>query len=221
MEINKVYLIDKPVGWTSFDVVAKIRSALRKQYSQKIKVGHAGTLDPFASGLLIVLSGDETKKQDTYMKQDKEYLATFTLGATSSTDDKTGVIEITNYQSPITKEDITKALKTLTGTINQIPPKFSAIKVEGKRAYKLARKDKDFELTPRKVTVNEIEVTDYSYPTLSLRIACSSGTYIRSLARDLGLKLGCGAYVSELRRTRIGKHRIEDALTLDDLANND
>jgi tRNA pseudouridine55 synthase len=249
-----IILVDKPSDWTSFDVVAKIRSELRKQLAEtetnqkqmtnderpktKLRVGHAGTLDPFATGLLIVLVGDETKKQNEFMKLDKEYEAVFHLGATSNTDDKTGKIvschsglssshseqsEESRDPSALPQDDkptigeVQKALKKFTGEIKQVPPRYSAIKVEGKRAYKLARKDTEFEIEPRIVRINELKIKNYEYPRLELTIKCSSGTYIRSLARDLGKELGCGAYVEDLRRTKIGKFDLKEAKKLEEL----
>jgi len=237
--MEKILLIDKSPDWTSFDVVAKLRGILKKNTGQKIKVGHAGTLDPFATGLLIILIGNETKNQNQFMKLDKEYEAVFHLGATSNTDDLTG--EITPCHSEVlfchserseespdpsaTPQDdkpsldqIEKALGKFRGEQLQVPPKYSAIKVEGKRAYKLARKEADFEIEPRKVTIYDIELLGYEYPLVKLRINCSSGTYIRSLARDLGELLGCGAYVESLRRTRIGDYRISDAEKIEELS---
>ncbi len=213
--MNQVLLIDKSAGWTSFDVVAKIRGAAKTiSGNKKIKVGHAGTLDPFATGLLIVLIGDETKKQDNYMKQDKEYEATLFLGATSTTGDPEG--DITPHECKVPDhEGIVTALETFQGTISQTPPIYSAIKVDGKRAYKLAREGKAPEMKPREVTIHEIELLDYKFPELKIRVSCSSGTYIRTLAEDIGKGLGCGAYLTALRRTKVGNYNVENALTID------
>jgi len=217
--MNKIILIDKPAGWTSFDVVAKIRGAARVVTgNKKIKVGHAGTLDPFATGLLIVLIGNETKNQDNYMKQDKEYLASLRLGATSTTGDPEGVIEelsISNLQFP-NKEQITKVLETFVGEISQIPPIYSAIKVDGKRAYKLARAGETPEMKPRLIRILELRITNYEYPELKIIVKCSSGTYIRTLAEDIGKALGTGAYLTSLRRTKIGDFDVQDAQTVDE-----
>ena len=213
--MNQVLLIDKPADWTSFDVVAKIRGAARTiSGNKKIKVGHAGTLDPFATGLLIVLIGDETKKQDMYMKQDKEYETTLFLGAMSTTGDPEGEITPHEYKIPDQK-DISTSLETLQGTISQTPPIYSAIKVYGQRAYKLARAGKIPEMKPREVVIYKIELLNYNFPQLKIRVNCSSGTYIRTLAEDIGKRLGCGAYLTTLRRTKIGEYRIEDALAID------
>lgn len=234
--MNKVLLIDKPAGWTSFDVVARIRGEIRKKLNEKsnselandkrqttndapkrIRVGHAGTLDPFATGLLIVLVGDATKEQDRFMKLDKEYEATLKLGYTSTTGDPEGVINqtpITNYRLP-NLEEIKKILKKFTGEIDQTPPAYSAIKIDGKRAYKLAREGKEVNLQSRQITINDINIISYTNPELKLLVSCSSGTYIRTLAEDIGRTLGCGAYLTDLRRTKIGIHNIKDAKSIE------
>lgn len=213
--MNKMLLIDKPADWTSFDVVAKIRGTARTiSGNKKIKVGHAGTLDPFATGLLIVLIGDETKKQDIYMKQDKEYEATLFLGATSTTGDPEGDITPQECEKPGQKA-IVASLEALQGTISQTPPIYSAIKVDGKRAYKLARAGEMPEMKPREVVIHEIELLGYDFPELNIRVSCSSGTYIRTLAEDIGKALGCGAYLTALRRTKIGDYGIKNAVTVD------
>ncbi len=216
--IAGMLLINKPAGWTSFDVVAKIRGMLRKATGQKIKVGHAGTLDPFATGLLVLAVGKATKQIDTFMKLDKTYEAEFRLGATSSTDDCDGEITRTATAFTVPNEaQIQQVLAEHTGAISQIPPQFSAIKVNGKRSYALAREGKTAELKPRAVTVYNFTDVKYAYPELRCAISVSSGTYIRSLARDIGEQLGCGAYVQELRRTKIGDMTITHALDVNDL----
>lgn len=198
--------------------MAKIRGILRAQNpGQKIKVGHAGTLDPFATGLLIVLVGDATKKQDQFMKLDKEYEAKLKLGYTSTTGDPEGTLTklpITNYQLP-NEDQIAEYLKNFIGEIEQTPPAYSAIKVDGQRAYKLARQGKDVCLKPRKVTIYDLRVMNFKWPELNISVRCSSGTYIRTLAEDIGKALGTGAYLTELRRTKIGKYSIEDTKTVD------
>jgi tRNA pseudouridine55 synthase len=217
--MDKVLLINKPVGWTSFDVVAKIRGTVSKTEGRRIKVGHTGTLDPFATGLLIMLLGEFTKKQDTYMKLDKEYIATLKLGSRSSTGDPEGNVVITpksQYKKPI-RAAISKCLEGFIGEIKQIPPKHSAIKIAGKRAYKLAREGIDFELKVRKITIYSIKVLDYAWPKLILQVSCSSGTYVRTLAEDIGTKLGCGAYLTALQRTKIGDHTVDEAVEIDDI----
>jgi len=232
--MNQVLLIDKPADWTSFDVVAKIRSAARTiSGNKKIKVGHAGTLDPFATGLLIVLIGDETKKQDNYMKQDKEYEATLKLGFTSTTGDPEGAITSFRHSEPgeesrftgpgsfvPTQDDVQVALKGLQGTISQTPPIYSAIKVDGQRAYKLAREGKIPEMKPRQINIYELQILSYQFPMLEIRVKCSSGTYIRTLAEDIGKALGTGAYLTALRRTKIGEYDISNALTVEQALKN-
>ncbi len=209
---DQMILIDKPIGWTSFDVVNKLR------YKLKIKkIGHAGTLDPLASGLLILCTGKMTKRIDEFQAQEKEYTGKFIIGqSTPSHDLETEVLE-TKDISAVTEEQIHQAVKKLTGVIQQIPPLHSAIKVDGKRAYKLARKGSDLELKPREVTVSQFEITSIQKPEIHFRIVCSKGTYIRSLARDFGNDLGVGAYLTGLCRTRIGEFKLENALTLDQI----
>jgi tRNA pseudouridine55 synthase len=224
--MNKLLLINKPAEWTSFDVVAKIRGLIRQSSqidsseSRKIKVGHAGTLDPFATGLLIILTGNLTKKQSEFMKLDKEYLATLKLGFKSSTGDPEG--KITKSQNPNlnipTKTQIKKILEKFLGETEQTPPAYSAIKVNGKRAYDLARKGESVQLKSRKINVYNLELIDYDWPELTLKVKCSSGTYIRSLAEDIGKKLGTDAYTTALRRTKIGTYDIEDAVEIDKLS---
>jgi len=207
-------LIDKPDGPTSHDVVNTVRRATGEK-----RVGHAGTLDPFATGLLLVGVGREaTREFPKLVGLDKEYEAVFALGATSDTDDRTGrVVATENTQNP-TDEDIQRAMQTLVGEIEQLPPNYSAIKVGGRKAYDAARKGETLELKPRRVTVHSFEllkpITHTPSPTLHVRIHCSTGTYIRALARDLGAKLGTGGYVQELRRTTIGSWKIEEATVL-------
>lgn len=205
---NKIIFIDKPAGISSFGVVAKIRRKLKTEFGHKVKVGHTGTLDPFATGLLILLSGKMTKKSNEFLKQDKEYTATLKLGYTSTTGDPEG--EITKYDGKILK-NLSDVLNSFIGEIIQTPPKFSAIKINGQRAYKLARKNKDFEIPSRKVKIYSIDILSYNYPYLKIKTKVSSGTYIRTLAEDIGKKLGTGAYLTELRRTKIGNYSVEDA----------
>lgn len=217
--MNKILLVDKPADWTSFDVVAKIRGKLR-QNDAKVKVGHAGTLDPFATGLLIVLVGSATKDQDKFMKLDKEYEATLFLGATSTTGDPEGEISPTSFAvSSISESKIDQTLRKFTGEISQIPPAYSAIKVDGKRAYKLAREGKEVKIEPRKVTIYEIELKKYDFPVLIIRVKCSSGTYVRTLAEEIGKELGYGAYLTALRRTKIGEYNIDDSKRVEEAIN--
>ncbi|MDD5693315.1 MAG: tRNA pseudouridine(55) synthase TruB [Patescibacteria group bacterium] len=258
-----IYLIDKPANWTSFDVVAKVRSELRKQSEangkepitkSKLRVGHAGTLDPFATGLLIILVGTKTKKQNDYMKLDKEYIATLFLGAISTTGDPEGIItsfypvipnpsvchprvsgdsigvnsvkesrslhfsrDDTQTKPAITKKKINEVLSSFIGEIEQIPPQYSAIKINGQRAYELARKGEKVELKPRKIKLYDIEILSYKWPMLKILVNCSSGTYIRALAEDIGKSLGCGAYLTALRRTKIGNYSIDDAKKIESI----
>ncbi|PZX56882.1 tRNA pseudouridine55 synthase [Algoriphagus ratkowskyi] len=203
---GEVFLIDKPFEWTSFDVVRKVRNALRIK-----KVGHAGTLDPLATGLLIVCAGKMTKQIDSFMGQEKEYTGTFVIGATTDSFDLEQPIVPVADPSQITLEQVSQAVAELTGDILQIPPMHSAIKVDGKRVYESARQGKVVKMDPRPVTVSEFEITKFENPIIEFRIVCSKGTYIRSLARDLGEKLNVGAYMSSLCRTRIGNFKLSDA----------
>lgn len=215
-EKGKVYLIDKPLTWTSFDVVNKMRYSLCRTYStRKLKVGHAGTLDPLASGLLIVCAGKETKNIDSYQAREKEYTGSIILGAcTPSYDAET---EITDGfpTSHITEEMIHSTARDFTGEIMQRPPLFSALVVDGKRAYLHARKGADIEVPARPITIHDFEITAIDMPRVEFRVVCSKGTYIRSLANDFGIALGTRAYLSSLRRTRIGSFKIEDAMSIE------
>lgn len=210
-EEGRVLLINKPLHWTSFDVVRKIRNSIKIK-----KVGHAGTLDPLATGLLIICTGKYTKKINEYMAQEKEYTGTITLGAVTATFDLESEPE--NFQSidQITGQDIKDAAEKFTGEIMQLPPIHSAIKQKGKSVYLMARKGIDVVLEPRKITIKEFEITSINLPVISFKVVCTTGTYIRSLAHDLGQALGCGAYLSALCRTRIGGFSIEDATNVDD-----
>lgn len=209
-------LINKPQGPTSHDIVDEVRKITGIR-----KVGHAGTLDPFAEGLLILLVGrEETRQQQKFMGMDKVYEATFVLGEERDTGDLTGKpigskFPISDNQTP--KEEIQKTLKKFTGDIEQVPSTYSAKKIRGKKAYELAREGKEVELKPKKVTVYKLELLDYKWPKLKIKTKVSSGTYIRALARDIGRELGVGAYVTELRRTKIGEYKLEDATTIDEL----
>ncbi|WP_114750792.1 tRNA pseudouridine(55) synthase TruB [Pleomorphovibrio marinus] len=209
MDEGKVFLINKPHGWTSFDVVKKVRNALKIK-----KVGHAGTLDPLATGLLILCAGKATKKIESYQAQEKEYTGTFVLGKTTESFDlEREVIEVAD-PFHLRDEDIIRAAEALTGSISQIPPAHSAIKKDGKRAYLSARKGKEVVLEPRIVEVKKFEITCVHLPEVEFRVICSKGTYIRSLARDLGSLLGVGAYLSKLERTRIGDFELNKAYEL-------
>lgn len=213
---GKVLLIDKPLEWTSFQVVNKIRWHIKKKFGlKKIKVGHAGTLDPLATGLLILCIGKETKNISTYQGQIKEYTGTFTLGATTPSYDLETEIDQTFPTNHITEELLESTLQQFLGEIDQKPPIFSAIKKDGKRLYELARKGQTTEIKSRKVNILEFEITNMDLPNLEFRVVCSKGTYIRSLAHDFGLALNSGAHLSELRRTKIGDFLVSNAKTIE------
>lgn len=214
--MDEMLLIDKPVGLTSFGVVARIRRKLSNKLGKKVKVGHTGTLDPFASGLMILLTGKECKNANHYSKLDKSYRATIYLGKTSTTGDIEGEIKDVSNIIP-SKEEVEKVVSEFIGEITQVPPIYSAIKIDGKRAYDLARNGKDFEMPSRKVTIYSIKILSYTYPELVIETKVSSGTYIRTLASDIGDKLKTGAYTKELRRLTVGKYNVKDAKTLLDL----
>src|SRR5581483_3807872 len=209
-------LVDKPAGWTSHDVVAKVRGIIKYDIGQKIRVGHTGTLDPFATGLLVLVLGSYTKRAGEFSKLDKVYEAELTLGAVSSTGDPEGELTPKSAQKPSEKA-VKDALSTFLGEIEQIPPAFSAIKIGGRRAYKLARAGQTVEIEPRRVKIYEITDVKYDYPKLNFICKVSSGTYIRSLAADIGAKLDTGAYLSALRRTQVGDFKIENALKIEEL----
>lgn len=210
---GEIICIDKPTGMTSFGVVARVRRVLSKRVGKKVKVGHCGTLDPFATGLLILVSGKMTRKAMEFTKLDKEYEAEITLGQESTTGDPEG--ELTTISDSIpSREQIEAAVSRFRGEITQTPPIFSAIKINGQRAYKLARDGKEVEIPSRQVMIYKLEVIDYAYPSLKIRTHVSSGTYIRSLAVDIGKSLGTGAYCKELRRTKIADFLAADAKTL-------
>lgn len=213
--MNGLLLIDKPKGWTSHDVVAKVRGIIKKETGQKKpKVGHAGTLDPLATGLLIILVGDYCKRADEFLKLDKTYDATITLGQTSTTDDEEGDKTEVSERTP-TSQEVAKTVKSFVGEIEQMPPQFSAIKTAGKRAYKQARAGQKVELTTRVVTVKEITKLEYKYPYITFSVDVSSGTYVRSLARDIGEKLSVGGYLSDLRRISIGSYKINKSTKIE------
>lgn len=210
-EEGKVLLINKPLHWTSFDVVRKIRNRIKIK-----KVGHAGTLDPLATGLLIVCTGKFTKKINEYMAQEKEYTGTITLGATTPTYDLESEPENFKLLDDITAEKIQAATIPFTGEIQQVPPAHSAIKKDGKPVYLLARQGKDVHLEPRNIHIKEFLITNIELPVLHFKVVCSTGTYIRSLANDFGAALGVGAHLSSLCRTRIGNFTVTESLTIDD-----
>lgn len=217
-EKGGVILVNKPYEWTSFQAVNKIKVRLKHYFNtKKVKIGHAGTLDPLATGLLIVCVGKFTKKIEEYQAQEKEYTGTFYLGATTPCFDKEK--EIDNYYpiNHITPEAIYKAAEAFLGEQDQIPPMFSALKVNGVRAYEFARDNKEIELKSRKITIKEFEITRIALPEVDFRIVCSKGTYIRSIARDFGFYLNSGAYLTALCRTRIGEYTLNQAQELEDI----
>jgi len=209
---GRVFLVNKPYTWTSFDVVNKLRYLLKTK-----KIGHAGTLDPLATGLLIVCSGKMTKRINDFMGMEKEYTGRFVLGQTTPSYDLETIPSEPRDISHLTHETITGITKRFLGTIEQLPPAHSAIKINGKRAYEFARAGNDVALKPRPVEIRTFEITSIDLPSVSFRVVCSKGTYIRSLARDVGSALGVGAYLSELCRTRIGDFVLEKAKTLEEI----
>lgn len=243
---GQVLAFDKPLGWTSFDVVAKVRYHLCRALGvKKLKVGHAGTLDPLATGVLIVCTGRATKSIDILQAATKEYVATLCIGATTPSFDRERPVDALFPTAHITREKTEETLQTFTGTIQQVPPAYSAVKVEGDRAYDLARRGKDVELKPKTLVIDEIELLDYkegvdidpdaatplhgiAEPSLlphskgieaKIRVVCSKGTYIRALARDIGQALGSGAHLTALRRTRIGDHHADESLSVEGFIN--
>ncbi len=213
---GEVLLFDKDLDWTSFDLVQRVRNTLcRKMEIKKMKVGHAGTLDPLATGLMILCTGKFTKKIESFQVQEKEYTATIKLGATTPSFDLESEEDSKKDTSHVTKDLIEAAVKKFQGEIDQVPPIFSAVKIKGKRAFDYARNGEEVKLQPRKIVIRNIEVESINLPYLKIRIECSKGTYIRSLARDIGEELKCGGYLTELRRTKIGEFKVEDAITVD------
>lgn len=215
---GEVLTVDKPLGWTSFDVVKRLRSVITRRLGvKKFKVGHAGTLDPLATGVILVTTGRATKLIDTLQAGVKEYVATLALGSTTPSFDLETDIDATYPTHHITRELIDEVLPRFMGRIEQVPPAFSACKIDGRRAYDLARKGRDVELKPKVLVIDEIEVTHFNPETMSLtlRIVCSKGTYIRALARDIGAALGSGAHLTALRRTRVGTATLDSALSID------
>lgn len=212
--MDGIILIDKPAGLSSFGVVGRVRWLLSQQAGKKVKVGHTGTLDPFATGLMIIVVGSYCKRASEFSKLDKTYEATLQLGATSTTGDPEGDLNTVADHRP-SEDELRHALNTFSGPITQTPPSYSAIKINGVRAYKLARQGKEVEMPTRQVTIHELELLSYDYPEARIRTHVSSGTYIRTLAEDIGRELGTGAYLSALRRTVVGKYVVTDAITLD------
>ncbi len=209
---GQVLLIDKPLGWTSFDVIRKVRSLIKIR-----KVGHAGTLDPLATGLLIVCTGKFTKKINDYMAKEKEYTGTITIGATTPTFDLESKPDNMQPYHFVTGEQILDMTKNFTGEMMQLPPVHSAIKQDGVRVYEMARQGLEVKMEPRKIFIQAFEITHIALPLIQFRVVCSTGTYIRSLANDFGAALGCGGYLSSLRRTRIGEYDVKDASPIEQL----
>ncbi|MBO4499387.1 MAG: tRNA pseudouridine(55) synthase TruB [Bacteroidaceae bacterium] len=214
---GEVLCFDKPYGYTSFYIVGRVRWHLcRKLGVTKLKVGHAGTLDPLATGVLIICTGKATKRIVELQSGTKEYIATIRLGATTPSFDLEKPIDATYPTGHITRQLVEDVLKRFEGTIEQIPPSFSACKVDGKRAYKIARKGHEVELKPKTLQIDCIEMLNYSLPDITIRIVCSKGTYIRAMARDIGQALESGGHLTALRRSRVGEVRVEDCMNLDD-----
>ena len=214
-DFDQIILVDKPTGISSFGVVARVRRYLTKRAGRKIKVGHCGTLDPFATGLLILVSGKNTKRAGEFSGLDKEYEATMYLGARSSTGDPEGEIEQVSDRQPSLSE-IKKVISEFVGKVTQTPPVFSAIKINGRRAYQLARQGREIDMPSRQVTIYDINIESYIYPYLIIKTKVSSGTYIRSLAQDIGEALGVGAYTTQLRRLSVGEYSVSEAKSLED-----
>jgi len=217
---GEVLCIDKPLGWTSFDAVKRLRGALSRRLGlKKIKVGHAGTLDPLATGVMIICTGRATKRIDELQAGIKEYVATLALGATTPSFDLETEIDATYPTAHITEELVREVLGHFTGAIEQIPPAYSACKIDGCRAYDLARKGQEVELKPKTLVIDDIELLSFSPKEITIRTVCSKGTYIRALARDIGQALGSGAHLTALRRTRVGDITIDKCLSVTDAAN--
>lgn len=212
LEAGEIILVNKPLNWTSFDIVARIRAMFEIK-----KIGHAGTLDPRATGLLILCTGKMTKKIDQFIGWEKEYTGLIEIGAvTKSFDTETEVIEQKDF-SAVTKDEVEQILKSFLGVQQQLPPMYSAIKKNGRRLYKDARKGKEVERATREISIKEFEMTSFDPPHIGFRVVCSKGTYVRTLANDIGVKLGCGAYLKQLHRTRIGQFSVNDALPVEQL----
>lgn len=218
---GKVLSFDKPLNWTSFNLVKKVKNLIRNNLDiQKIKVGHAGTLDPLATGLLLICSGKATKSIQQLQDLEKEYIATIHLGETTPSFDLETEVDQVFDTSSITKEKVVEAVKGFIGESEQIPPMFSAKNINGKRAYDLARKGEIRELKASKIFISNIEVLDFTMPDLKIKVSCSKGTYIRSLARDIGIALENGAYLSKLVRTRIGDYQLDKAMSIEEFEKN-
>jgi tRNA pseudouridine55 synthase len=219
--VDTVLYFDKPLGWTSFNLVNRVRGVLSRHLGvKKLKVGHAGTLDPLATGVMILCTGKNTKLIESFQYQTKEYVATIKLGATTPSFDLETEIDAEYPTEHITEELVKETLAKFIGEIQQIPPTYSAIKINGKRAYEYARKGDEVELKPKTLVIDEIELLEYKMPEIVVRVVCSKGTYIRALARDIGEALNSGGHLTALRRTRIGDIIVEDCLQYDDFVKN-
>jgi len=215
---GEVLYVAKPLHWTSFNLVSKLRWKLQRTLQiKKLKVGHAGTLDPLATGVMIICTGKSTKLIESFQYQTKEYVATLKLGATTPSFDLELPEDGTYPTEHITRELVDEIIPRFLGEIRQVPPAYSAVKVDGKRAYDYAREGQEVELKPKLLVIDDIEVLDFTLPVLKIRVVCSKGTYIRALARDIGLALGSGAHLTGLERTRIGDIKLEDCWQIDDL----
>lgn len=215
---GEVLYVNKPLHWTSFNLVNKLRWKLQKTLKmKKLKVGHAGTLDPLATGVMILCTGKSTRLIESFQYQTKEYVATLALGATTPSFDLELEVDATYPTAHITRELVDEVIPRFTGEIWQVPPVYSAVKVDGKRAYDYAREGQEVELKPKLLVIDEIEVLDFALPILKIRVVCSKGTYIRALARDIGQALGSGAHLTALERTRIGEVRLADCWEIDAL----
>ncbi len=213
---GEILYIDKPLHWSSFDAVKRLRGAMQRRLGiKKIKVGHAGTLDPLATGVMIICTGRATKRIDELQAHTKEYIATVALGATTPSFDLETEIDATFPTEHITQELVENVLRQFTGRIEQVPPTYSACKVDGKRAYKFARKGQEVELKPKILVIDEIELLEYSQQSIVIRVVCSKGTYIRALARDIGNALNSGGHLTALRRTRVGEVSVNDCLSVE------
>ena len=213
-----IQLIDKPYTWTSFQVVNKLKYILKNEYGlKKVKIGHAGTLDPLATGLLIICIGKATKQIETLQSGEKEYTGTFVLGATTPCFDLEKAIDATYPTEHITEEMLRTVAQSFVGEIEQVPPTFSAVKINGRRAFDYARNNEEIEIKPKRITISEFELIRIAMPEVDFRIVCGKGTYIRSIARDFGAALDSGAHLKTLRRTRIGNFRVEEAQQIDDV----
>jgi len=211
--MNGLLILNKPEGMTSREAVNGVQKLIRP-----VKVGHAGTLDPLATGVLVLCLGKATRLIQYVQDRSKTYVGTFELGATSTTCDREGEFTRSENLRPLSADDLNSLLPQFLGDIEQVPPRFSAVHVNGQRAYQLARQDEDFELEPRPVHIESLDLVDWSFPRFSLKIVCGTGTYIRSLGRDIGTQLGCGAYMTDLNRTAIGEFRLENAISMEELS---